>query len=137
VAGLAPDHRNQRGARMSRNQRFALLGVAVAIAVVAVIVIGSSGASSGDESAGPSTIVVKDAKPEGGVKKLTYKQGKTIDLTVKSDTADEVHFHGYDVAKDVEAGGSVRFDMPATIEGEFIVELEDQKETLANVKVEP
>jgi FtsP/CotA-like multicopper oxidase with cupredoxin domain len=121
---------------MSRTQRLAMLGVAVVIAVVAVIVIGTSG--SGDtKSAGPTTIEVKDAKPVGGVKTLTYKKGDTIDITVKSDTADEVHFHGYDVAKDVDAGGSVRFDMPATIEGEFIMELEEHKQTLVNVKVEP
>jgi hypothetical protein len=121
---------------MSRNQRLAWLGVAVVIAVVAVIIIGTSGGDD-TKSAGPTTIEVKDAKPVGGVKTLTYKKGDRIDITVKSDTADEVHFHGYDVGKDVDAGGSVRFDMPATIEGEFIMELEEHKETLVNVKVEP
>ncbi|HEY6695696.1 MAG TPA: hypothetical protein VI006_22775 [Solirubrobacteraceae bacterium] len=122
---------------MSRTQRFAFLGVALVIIVAAVIIIGTGGSDSSDTSSGPTTIEVKDAKPVGGVKTVTYKKGDTIDLTVKSDTADEVHFHGYDVAKDVDANGSVRFDMPATIEGEFIVELEEHKETLANVKVEP
>jgi hypothetical protein len=121
---------------MSRTQRLALLGVAVVIVIVAAIVIGTSG-SSDVKSAGPTTIEVKDAKPVGGVQTLTYKKGKTIDLTIKSDTADEVHFHGYDVHKDVDAGGSVNFTMPATIDGQFIVELEDHKETLANVEVEP
>jgi hypothetical protein len=48
-----------------------------------------------------------------------------------------VHFHGYDVHEDVEKNGSVHFDFPAKIDGVFIVELEDHKETLANVKVEP
>ena len=122
---------------MSRTQRLGLLAVAVVIAAVAAIIIITSVGGSDTKSAGPTTIEVQDAKPVGGVKTLTYKKGDTIDLTVKSDTADEVHFHGYDVMKDVEAGGSVQFKMPATIEGEFIVELEDHKETLANVKVEP
>jgi hypothetical protein len=122
---------------MSRTQRFGLLGLAVVVVVVAAIVIGTSGDGSDVKSAGPTTIEVKDAKPVGGVKTITYKKGDTIDLTVDSDTADEVHFHGYDVHKDVEAGGSVTFKMPANIDGEFIVELEDHKETLANVKVEP
>jgi hypothetical protein len=122
---------------MSRNQRFTLLGLAVVVIVVAAIVIGTSGGGSDVKSAGPTTIEVKDAKPVGGVKTITYKKGDTIDLTVKSDTADEVHFHGYDVHKDVDAGGSVRFSLPATIEGEFVMELEDHKQTLVNVKVEP
>ena len=122
---------------MSRTQRFALLGLAVVVVVVAAVIIGTSGGGSDVTSAGPTTIEVKDAKPVGGVKTITYKKGDTIDLTVNSDTADEVHFHGYDVHKDVDAGGSINFTMPATIDGEFIVELEQHKQTLANVKVEP
>ena len=121
---------------MSRNARLVLLGLAVVVIVIAGIVL-SGGGSSSTESAGPATIDIKDAKPVGGVKTITYKKGDTIDLTVKSDTADEVHFHGYDVHKDVDAGGTVNFRMPATIDGEFIVELEEHKQTLANVKVEP
>jgi hypothetical protein len=83
------------------------------------------------------TVDVKDAKPVGGVKDATFKKGGTVDLTINSDTADEVHFHGYDVHKDVAKGGSVHFKFPATIEGKFIVELENHKQTLANVSVEP
>ena len=121
---------------MSRNQRFVVLGLAVLVVVVAVIVIGTGG-SDDTKSAGPTTVVVEDAKPVGGVKDVTFKKGGTVDLTVKSDTADEVHFHGYDVHKDVDKGGSVHFKFPATIEGKFIVELEEHKQTLANVTVAP
>ena len=93
--------------------------------------------SDNTKSSGPVTVTVKDAKPVGGVKDVTFKSGGTVDLTVKSDTADEVHFHGYDVHKDVPAGGSVHFKFPAKIDGKFIVELENHKVTLANVTVEP
>jgi hypothetical protein len=48
-----------------------------------------------------------------------------------------VHFHGYDVAKDVEAGGRVEFDVPATIDGVFEVELEGSHTQLAEVTVNP
>ena len=64
------------------------------------------------KSSGPTTIEVEDAKPVGGVKDVTYKKGGTVDLTVKSDTADEVHFHGYDVHKDVAKGGSRPLHVP-------------------------
>ena len=121
---------------MPRNQRLALLGVAAVIVVVAAIIIGTGG-SDDAKSSGAATVVVENAKPVGGVQDLTYKKGGTIDLTIKSDTADEVHFHGYDVKKDVEAGGSVHFKFPAKIDGKFIVELEDHGVTLANVTVEP
>jgi len=122
---------------VSRNQRFVVLGLAVLILVVAVVVIGTGGSSNSTKDAGPTTVVVKNAQPVGGVKDITFKKGGTVDLTVQSDTADEVHFHGYDVHKDVKAGGSVTFDMPATIEGRFEVELENAKQQLADVTVEP
>jgi hypothetical protein len=99
-------------------------------------VIGSGGSSS-TKSSGPATVVVKNAKPVGGIQNVTFKKGGTVDLTVKSDTADEVHFHGYDVHKDVAKGGTVHFKFPAKIDGKFIVELENHKQTLANVTVEP
>src|SRR4051812_5599455 len=121
---------------MSRNQRFVVLGLAPLVVVVAIVVIGTGGSSS-TKSAGPTTVVVQDAKPVGGVKDVTFKKGGTVDLTVKSDTADEVHVHGYDVHKDVAKGGSVHFRFPASIEGKFIVELENHKQTLANVTVAP
>jgi hypothetical protein len=123
---------------MTRNQRAALLGLALAVIVAAIVITAvSGGGSSKTKTSRAATVVVKDAKPVGGVQDLTWKKGQTIDLTVKSDTADEVHFHGYDVHKDVAKGGSVRFRFPASIEGRFIVELENRKQTLANVTVEP
>ncbi|HSS57299.1 MAG TPA: hypothetical protein VLK59_04775 [Solirubrobacteraceae bacterium] len=122
---------------MSRNQRVVVLGLAVLVLVVAAVVIGTGGSSNSTKDAGPTTVVVQDAKPVGGVKDVTFKKGGTVDLTVKSDTADEVHFHGYDVHKDVPKGGSVHFVFPASIEGKFIVELENHKQTLANVTVAP
>jgi hypothetical protein len=120
---------------MSRAQRLAFLLAAVVVIVVAIVVIHPGGGNT--KSSGPATVVVRDAKPVGGIKELTYNKGDTIDLTVRSDTADEVHFHGYDVHKDVAKGGSVHFKFKATIDGKFIVELEDHKQTLAEVSVEP
>jgi hypothetical protein len=82
-------------------------------------------------------VTIKNAKPVGGIKTFTWKKGQKIDLTVHSDTADEVHFHGYDVHKDVAKGGTIRFYMPATIEGRFVVELEGRKQQIASVDVVP
>jgi hypothetical protein len=82
-------------------------------------------------------VTVVNAKPQGGVKKLKFTKGDTIRFTVKSDTADEIHFHGYDVHKDVRAGGSVTFVVPAKIEGRFVVELEQHGTQIAEVEVDP
>jgi hypothetical protein len=121
---------------MSGRQRVVLLALAVVVAVGAFVIARSGGSNDNNEkTSGQATVEVKDAKPVGGIQNLTWKKGETIDLTVHSDTADEVHFHGYDVHKDVAKGGTVRFQIPATITGKFIVELEDHKQTLANVTV--
>jgi hypothetical protein len=124
---------------MSRGQRLAFIGVAAVIAIVAIVIAVSSGGSdsSGGSASGPQAIDVVDGKPEGGVKVLEYKKGDRVELTINSDTADEVHIHGYDLMKDVERGGSVSFSFPANIDGEFEIELEDAKQQLASLRVEP
>jgi hypothetical protein len=84
-----------------------------------------------------ATIVIKDGQPVGGVQELTFTEGDDIRFKVESDVSDEVHFHGYDVGKDVEAGGSVEFDVPATIPGVFEVELEEAVVPIAEITVNP
>lgn len=83
------------------------------------------------------TIVVRDGEPVGGVKRLEYSAGEEIRFKVESDAAEEVHVHGYDVAKDVPAGGSVTFAIPADIEGIFEAELEGLGVQIAEIRVNP
>ncbi len=83
------------------------------------------------------TIVIKGGQPVGGVQELTFTRGEAIQFRVRSDVADHVHLHGYDVMKDVAAGGEVEFDVPATIEGVFEAELEDTLVPIAEITVEP
>ena len=151
---------------MSRNQRFILLGLAAVVLVVAFVVArsGSSEEEGGSKSASDTTsttdnqqeaptgdahrprkpaapqvatIVVKGGKPVGGVKRITFRKNGQIVFVVRSDVADEVHFNGYDIAKDVKAGGSVRFTTKAKIDGRFEVELEDRGTQIAEVEVTP
>jgi hypothetical protein len=71
------------------------------------------------------------------VAELEFERGERIRFVVRSDVADHVHLHGYDVFMDVEAGGEVEFDVPATIDGVFEVELEDRVVPLAEITVSP
>lgn len=123
---------------MSSNAGRALAGVAVVvIAVVLLIVLKSGGSDTSATTKGVTTIVVKDGKPVGGVAQLTYNKGEQVRFEVDSDVSDEVHMHGYDIMKDVKAGGSVSFDFPATIEGVFEAELEGRKEQILELTVNP
>ena len=65
------------------------------------------------------------------------QEGRPGGLKVNSDTADEIHVHGYDLMKDVEKGGSVTFTFKATIDGRFEVELENAGTQIANLEVTP
>jgi hypothetical protein len=80
-------------------------------------------------TAAPVTIrvLIKGGKPVGGIQRATVKKGQKVAIVVHSDVADEVHVHGYDLHKDVDAGGTVRIVFPATITGVFEAELEDRK----------
>lgn len=124
------------------NTRTALVGaVVVVVAVVLLIVLSSNGSddksSTTDAGQVPTIEVNKNAEPVGGIAELTYHKGDQIHFEVKSAIADEVHLHGYDVMKDVEAGGTVTFDVPAEIEGVFEAEMEDQKQQILKLTVEP
>ena len=83
------------------------------------------------------TIVVRGGQPVDGVAELEFQKGERIRFTVESDVADHVHLHGYDVFQHVAAGGTASFDVPATIDGVFEVELEDRAIPLAEITVQP
>lgn len=124
---------------MSSNAARALLGVAaIVVAVVLLIVLKSNNSdSSATTTKGVTTIVIKNGEPVGGIAQLTYNKGEEVRFKVDSDVSDEVHMHGYDIMKDVKAGGSVSFDFPATIEGVFEAELEGRKEQILELTVNP
>ena len=84
-----------------------------------------------------TVIRVRDAEPVGGIKAIEVKQGEQIRFKVKSDVADEVHFHGYDVSEDVAPGQDANFNVKATITGIFEAELEDRGTQIASIRVDP
>jgi len=148
---------------MSRSQRFTFLGIAAAIAVVAVVVILAAGGddedtgtpSSATQTATP-TPTQDEASPQetetptptptaepvpllkaGKVTRLEFKEGDTIKFRVTSEEDEEVHVHGYDIARDIGAGETISMSFKATIEGIFEIEFEHAKEQIGELRVEP
>ena len=120
---------------LSGRQRALLIAVAIVVLVGGYLLIRGGGDKS--DSGGGATVRVVNAKPEGGVKKLEFKKGDQVNFKVVSDTADEIHVHGYDLMKDVEKGGSVSFSFKGSIDGRFVVELEGHKQQIAELDVTP
>ena len=75
--------------------------------------------------------------PEDGIVRASVSKGDRVALVVRSDVADEVHVHGYDISKDVTAGGTARIVFTADIAGRFEVELEERGVQIADLTVTP
>jgi hypothetical protein len=92
-----------------------------------------------EPDAGPTVVrvTVRDGVPVGGVQRATVTKGDRVALVVRSDVADEIHLHGYDLSRDVEAGGQARIVFTADVPGRFEVELEERRTPIAELTVEP
>jgi len=99
---------------------------------------GAAAAGGESQSAGDvPTIVVRDGEPVGGVQELEFDAGEEVRFRVTSDEAEEIHVHGYDLAKNVPAGGTVEFAFPAELEGIYEAELEEQGVQIVELQINP
>ena len=150
---------------MSRAQRFTFLGMAAVIAVLAVILIGGGKDESDtptttsqttptptpdepdpDDTATPTptetpTATATPEPPpllEGGkVAELRFTEGDTVTFRVVSDVPEEVHVHGYNIAKDLEPGKVVTVSFKGDITGIFEIEYEHAGEQIGQLRVDP
>jgi hypothetical protein len=146
---------------MSRRQRFTFLGIAVVIAIVAIVVLADT--SEDDTEPNPAaatatpTATAEESSPKetptatptptpkpqpplltaDKVTELEFTEGETVRFRVRSDGPEEVHVHGYDISKDVEAGQTATMSFKATITGIFEIEFEESGTQIAELKVEP
>ena len=81
------------------------------------------------------TIAVAGGQVTGDTGRLKVAVGDNISIGVTSDTADEVHLHGYDVSAPVAPGQPAQLLFEATIPGVFEIELEDAGVALASLQV--
>jgi FtsP/CotA-like multicopper oxidase with cupredoxin domain len=89
---------------------------------------------------GPDVVRVRiQVGPKGpsGVRRIEVEEGQDVVLTVRSQVADHIHVHGYDLLADVRPGRPARFEFRATLPGRFEIELEDRGEQIAQLRVSP
>ena len=81
---------------------------------------------------------MRGGKPVGGVKRIELTKGDRARIEVSSpDTSDEIHLHGYDLKRDLKAGGRVRFSFIANADGIYEIELEGAGVQIGELVVEP
>jgi hypothetical protein len=73
----------------------------------------------------------------GGVKEVEIDRNTQVVLTVRSDVADHVHVHGYDLFTDVAPGQPAKIRFRADLVGRFDIELEDRALPLVDLRVQP
>ena len=80
---------------------------------------------------------VRGGSPDGGIQRLTVRQGERVRVRVVSDVSDHVHVHGYDLFGDVAPGSPATIQFRATLTGRFEIELEDRGTPIAELEVRP
>lgn len=135
---------------MMRCPRFPAQGVSALVALL--VLMGACGGDTAPTEASPpagTTAPTAEPEPEvrtvaiefregrvaGGVERVEVAVGEEVEIVVRSDVADHVHVHGYDLFEDVEADGEASIRFTADIPGVFEVELEDAGRQLLTLEV--
>lgn len=100
---------------------------------------GRPGGPDADEDASATTGRVIEVAVAGGTVdgggRHEIGLGETVTVRVTSDTADQIHVHGYDVHGDVAAGETGEVTFTADVPGVWEVELEDAGIPLLELQV--
>lgn len=68
---------------------------------------------------------------------MTARQGEQVSIRVRSDVADELHLHGYELTAPLPAGEDVALTFIAAKAGRFEVELHHSHRELGALEVQP
>jgi hypothetical protein len=102
------------------------IGAALAVAALAVAVVLFIILSGGSDSSGGAdrTFAFKLANGEaaGGAEDVSATQGDHVTVTLQTDVPAELHVHGYELGKDVDAGKTGSIAFTAEVAGEFEIE---------------
>ena len=124
-------------------RKVALIAAALGLVVSLVVALRDdeepAPASATGQGAGTIRIdyTVAGGRPVGGIARDSVARGRAVVLRVTSDTADEVHVHGYDLTADVAPGAPATIRFTADAPGRFEVELEESGVEIGELEVRP
>ena len=71
------------------------------------------------------------------VTKIRVEKGDTVRFRARSSRPEEIHVHGYDLAREVTPGKTTRMAFKADIDGIFEIEFEHSGTQIAELRVDP
>jgi hypothetical protein len=121
--------------RHDRSQLTAFLaGLGLGLGVLLfVLLVGRGGDGAGrPASQGVQLLTLRDGKPVGGVKELTYDVGDKVKIRIDSDVTTLVNLHPYDITRQLAAGKSLRFDFDATLATTATMRIVNEQQLASN-----
>ena len=103
---------------------------------------GKAPAPTGSSGTGASTaakkivVTITHGKASGDTGRIPVKVNSHVTIQVTSDTADEVHLHGYDIEKELEPGKPTTLSFVADQTGIFEVELHKANVVILHLQVQ-
>lgn len=126
--------------------------IGVSLAMFTVLIVGAAGCASND-TASQATSPAAAASPSGSTsspptssspagqlievqvengrvspspdRRVEVPKGQTVQIRVTSDHEDEIHVHGYDIEKPINAGQTITIEFVADLTGSFEVEMHE------------
>lgn len=80
-------------------------------------------------------VTVAGGQVTGDTGRVEVPLGTTVRLSVTSDTADELHVHGFDLTQAVSPGQAAQLEFVADQAGIFAVEFHDSRQVLTRLQV--
>ncbi len=99
----------------------------------------TSSAPTGETDAASAAVsfTVEGGERVSGPEQIEVAVGETVAITVTSDTADEVHVHGYNKTVALRPGEPATLEFEASIAGVWEIELHDSDALLTELRVTP
>ncbi len=94
-----------------------------------------TGTPATEEGGRRIAVSIGNGRVSGDTGRVPVALGETVTLVITSDTADEVHLHGYDVSTPVAADRPATLTLTADVPGVFEVELHEAGTVLLRLEV--
>ena len=95
----------------------------------------SSGIAAADATATLTATLADGTVTVDGDDRLELSEGDVVMVMITSDTADEIHVHGYDIFADVAPGEDAMIVFTADIPGRFEIEFETSHQFIAELVI--